>query len=135
LTEVDLLRRFIQQEILESDSANRAAIEPIRTDDQQFLAGKGSDRPIELDWRSVTGLHFDPRSALADGRHPAAPPAAAGSAEANGYDSEKIVNIYSWIDYIARIQSSPSALWKAADVVRPMAGLMRFRQIPPRRDR
>src|SRR5271170_70186 len=60
------LQRLIQQKVLESDSANRAAIEPIRTDDQQFLAGKGSDKPIELEWRSVTGLHFDPRSALAD---------------------------------------------------------------------
>src|SRR5258708_2034728 len=60
------LQRLIQQKVLESDSANRAAIEPIQTDDQQFLAGKGSDKPIELEWRSVTGLHFDPRSALAD---------------------------------------------------------------------
>src|SRR5229473_4192704 len=60
------LQRLIEQKVLESDSANRAAIEPIRTDDQQFLAGKGSDKPIKLEWRSVTGLHFDPRSALAD---------------------------------------------------------------------
>ena len=60
------LQRLIQQKVLESDSANRAAIEPIRTDDQQFLAGKCSDKPIELEWRSVTGLYFDPRSALAD---------------------------------------------------------------------
>ena len=60
------LQRFIQQKVLESDSANHAAIEPIRADDQQPLAGKCSDKPIEFEWRSVTGLHFDPRPALAD---------------------------------------------------------------------
>src|ERR1700721_55365 len=60
------LQRLIQQKVLESDSANRVAIEPLRTDDQQFLAGKGPDKPIEFEWRSVTSLHFDPRSALAD---------------------------------------------------------------------
>src|ERR1700722_19890501 len=60
------LQRLVQQKVLESDSTNRAAIEPIRTDDQQFLAGKSSDKPIELEWRSAAGLHFDPRSALAD---------------------------------------------------------------------
>src|ERR1700728_1187290 len=60
------LQRLIQKKVLESDSSNHAAIEPIRTDDQQLLAGKGSDKPIEFEWRSVTGLHFDPRSALAD---------------------------------------------------------------------
>src|SRR6266436_6184652 len=66
LPSLTTLQRLIQQKVLESDSANRAAIEPIRTDHQQFLAGKGSDKPIELEWRSVTGLHFDPRSTLAD---------------------------------------------------------------------
>ena len=62
--EFDLLDAKKCKELASAISAIRAAVEPIRTDDQQFLAGKVSDKPIELEWRSVTGLHFDPRSAL-----------------------------------------------------------------------
>src|SRR5258708_8580613 len=42
------LQRLIQQNVLECDSANRAAIEPVHTSHQQILALTRTPNPIDL---------------------------------------------------------------------------------------